>query len=123
MKKPNIKIYPNSQHATNLSLAGSGIKLLSWLAIVLAVILTVFIFICFTPYIKTVGMSFGIIKFVDEFEDIILVAIILWCTGIIFRFISEALNIKAEFIGSNQHSTTIVNKVVDDETDKNQSSE
>ena len=112
-KKSWFDVYPNNALATNLSIAGGGLKLISILLLIAPIPFTLAAVLAFIRLISVSGAITAIIFMLDEFDEMIFAVFVLWSAVFVLRYISCVLFAKAQIIG-NSDSTTKHEEIVNE---------
>lgn len=97
-KRSWFEVYPNNPLATNLSIAGGGLKLISILLLIAAIPFTLAAVLAFIRLISASGIITAFIFMLDEFDEMIFLVFILWSAVFVLRYVSCVLFAKAQLI-------------------------
>ena len=97
-KRSWFEVYPNNPLATNLSIAGGGLKLISILLLIAAIPFTFAAVLAFIRLISASGIITAFIFMLDEFDEMIFLVFILWSAVFVLRYVSCVLFAKAQLI-------------------------
>ena len=96
-------VYPNNPKATNLSIAGGGVRLLSILLVVAAVPVTLALLATLVRIIMAGGgVSAALMFLVDELDEELTGAFLLWASVAVCRFAACVLSSKAGLLEAEQ---------------------
>ena len=99
-----FKLYPNSSAASNLSIAGGAVKLLSILFLIAAVLTTLALAMSGVRLTLAAGLGTALIFLMDELDDMVFTAFQLWGLVVACRYVACVLQGKADLLG---HSTPV----------------
>ena len=105
-----FEVYPNNSLATNLSIAGGGLKIISILLLIAAIPATLAVILASVRLISASGVVTALIFMLDEFDEMLFIVFLLWSAFIIFRYISYILHAKAALINSKTNITENINE-------------
>ncbi len=104
-KRSWFEVYPNNPLATNLSIAGGGLKLISILLLIAAIPFTLAAALAFIRLISASGIITALIFMLDEFDEMVFMVFILWSAAFVLRYVSCVLFAKAQLIENKANSS------------------
>lgn len=101
MKKEQklFQLYPDQPHASNLSIAAGAAKLLSVFLMVAAIPCTLALFLSAFRITMAGGLGTALIFIMDELDDELVMAFLLWGAVIACRYVASVLQEKANLLG------------------------
>lgn len=96
-----FQVYPQNTQATNLSIISGGLRLLTLLMLVGAILLTLSILVIGLPTLPGNGLSTVLWYIAEEIDDQIFAAFFLWCATIFCWYIATVLRTKARLLGED----------------------
>ena len=112
-KRSWFEVYPNNPLATNLSIAGGGLKLISILFLIAAIPFTLAALLAFIRLISASGIITALIFMLDEFDEMIFTVFVLWSAVFVLRYIACVLFAKAQLI-ENKNNLTEQEEIIND---------
>ena len=109
-RKPLFEVYPDNSLATNLSIAGGGLKIISILLLIAAIPFTLAVILASVRLISASGLITALIFMLDEFDEMIFIVFMLWGAFIIIRYISYVLYAKAQLMKNKSKYIKITNE-------------
>lgn len=111
MKKNHtwFELYPHNHQATNLSMAGGGVKLLSILLLIAAIPFTLAIILTCLRLTLAGGPAMAMMYLVDELDDELWTALFLWGAVAVCRYAACVLQCKARILGELWEQETVQN--------------
>ena len=97
-KQAWFKLYPGNGAASNLSIAGGAVKLLSILLLIAAIPATLAILLVAVRMTAAAGAGTALIFLMDEMDDGVFMAFFLWCAVVVCRYVASVLQGKAELL-------------------------
>ncbi len=97
-----FQVYPQNPQATNLSIVSGGLRLLTLMMLIGAVLLTLSIIIMGLRALHGVGLSTALWYIVEEMDDQVFAAFFLWCSTAFCWYITIVLRTKARLLGEKQ---------------------
>ncbi len=109
MKKDQklFRLYADHPHASNLSIAGGAAKLLSMLFIVAAIPCTLALLLSAFRITMAGGFGTALIFLMDELDDELVMAFLLWSAVVACRYVANVLQEKANLL-VQENNTNIV---------------
>lgn len=100
MKKQHnwFRLYPDNSTASNLSIAGGAVKLLSILLLIAAIPTTLAVLLVAVRLTAASGMGTALIFLMDEMDEGVFLAFFLWCAVAACRYAASVLQGKAELL-------------------------
>lgn len=102
-----FEIYPRQSKATNMSIFSGGLKLMTILMILPAVLITIVLIVLGVQTYMTFGMLNVIFLLFEEGEELIPLLFVLWGGAAVFGYFAHALKVKAAQLGSENNSEVI----------------
>ena len=97
-KQSWFQLYPESSRASNLSIAGGAVKLLSILLLVAAIPATLAILLVVLRMTAAAGAGTALIFLMDEMDEGVFLAFFLWGAVLVCRYAACVLQSKAELL-------------------------
>ena len=97
-REKNFTLYPDSAAASNLSIAGGAVRLVSVLLLVAAVLTTLALAAAGVRVTLAAGLSSALIFVMDELDDLVFSAFLLWGLVAACRYVASVLQSKAELL-------------------------
>ncbi|MBM6830370.1 hypothetical protein H9X85_09075 [Anaerotignum lactatifermentans] len=97
-KHPWFQVYKENQKATHLSMAGGGARLLALLLTVAAVPVTAVLGMILFRMVTTAGPGMAWFFLLEEMEEPLLLAFLLWSGAILLRYGAAVCRAKAEMM-------------------------
>ena len=97
-KQSWFQLYPESSRASNLSIAGGAVKLLSILLLVAAIPATLAVLLVVLRMTAAAGAGTALIFLMDEMDEGVFLAFFLWGAVLVCRYAACVLQSKAELL-------------------------
>ena len=97
-KQKLFQLYAGNSRASNLSVAGGAVKLLSILLIIAAILCTLALLISGLRITMAGGLGTALVFLIDELDDELFTALFLWGLVVTCRYIACVLQEKARML-------------------------
>lgn len=101
-KQSWFQLYPESSRASNLSIAGGAVKLLSILLLIAAIPATLALLLVVLRMTAAAGAATALIFLMDEMDEGVFLAFFLWGAVLACRYAACVLQGKAELLARPQ---------------------